>query len=107
VHKLTADLELIRSAGHRAADLVRHLLAFSRRQVLQPARVSPLATIRRAETLLRRVLREDIGLTIRCATRIPDVLLDAVQLESALLNLAINARDAMPDGGQLTVTLTR
>ncbi|MBV8168390.1 MAG: response regulator, partial [Alphaproteobacteria bacterium] len=90
-------------AALRGADVTRQLLAFSRRQPLQPKRVDPNQTVRTMAKLLRRA----IGAAIEVRLVLPDdvwpVLIDPAQLESALLNLAVNARDAMPQGGTLTI----
>ncbi|HTI05591.1 MAG TPA: response regulator [Gemmatimonadales bacterium] len=97
------DVAQIQKAAQGAADLTRQLLAFSRQQVLQPKVVDLNLAILGIEKLLARVLREDI--TLRC-TLAPDagsVRVDPGQLEQVVMNLAVNARDAMPDGGQLTI----
>ena len=88
----------------RAAALTHRLLAFSRRQPLDPKGVDPNALVRGMEDLLRRTLGEQVHLTTKLAPETWHVLSDSNQLENALLNLAINARDAMPGGGSLTVT---
>ena len=95
--------DTIMSAGERGAQLTHRLLAFSRRQVLQPVAVdcNRLATEMRA--MLRRMFPEDIEIHTALADTLSPVLADPTQLESAILNLAINARDAMPDGGALTI----
>ena len=88
-------------ASRRGAELTGKLLAFSRRQMLQPASVDVGAMIRSLADMLRRTLDQRIRIRIEVAADCPDVLADPAQLESALLNIAINARDAMPDGGTL------
>ncbi len=93
----------IQSAANRGADLTKSLLAFARRQPLQPKAVDAVALVYGLETLLRRAVGEDVELTISAEKNLRLVQVDPAQLESALLNLALNARDAMPDGGQLTV----
>ncbi|MEX0706966.1 MAG: ATP-binding protein [Woeseia sp.] len=95
----------IQSAANRGADLTKSLLAFARRQPLQPKAVDAVALVHGLETLLRRALGEDIDLKINAEQNLRLVQVDPAQLESALLNLALNARDAMPDGGRLTVEL--
>jgi signal transduction histidine kinase/CheY-like chemotaxis protein len=97
------DLEEIRKAGARAAELTRQLLAFGRRQVLKPQVVDLSAAIAGVERLLRRLIGEDVQLvTERCGGE-ARVRVDPGQLEQVLVNLAVNARDAMPGGGTLTL----
>ena len=97
------DLEEIRSAGERAAALTRQLLAFSRRQMLQPRMVDVNGLIRQIEKLLRRLISEDVQLTTNLSDNLLPVLVDPASIEQALVNLAVNARDAMPRGGRLTL----
>jgi two-component system, cell cycle sensor histidine kinase and response regulator CckA len=99
-----ADLEQIVDASHRAAGLVRQLLAFSRRQVVQPEPVEPGAVVLEAQSLLRRVLPANIALHTSLDQGVPRVLIDRGQLEQVVMNLSVNARDAMPDGGTLTIS---
>ncbi len=99
-------LELLQAAtraSRRAAELTGKLLAFSRRQVLSPSRVDLNEMLPSLIELLRRTLGENIRMTLEIAPDCPACLADKVQLESALLNIAINARDAMPEGGSLSV----
>ncbi|MFC7054243.1 ATP-binding protein [Hansschlegelia quercus] len=91
------------SSAQRAAALTARLLAFSRRQSLDPKPLDPNALIMSLEELLRRTIQENISLRIVANPRAPQAIADANQLESAIVNLAINARDAMPEGGQLTI----
>jgi signal transduction histidine kinase len=100
-------LEQVRSAAERATALTRQLLAFSRRQVLRPEHLDVNAVVRRVERILTRLIGEDIVLDMRLVPNAGPVKADAGQLETALLNLAVNARDAMPHGGTLTVTTRR
>jgi CheY-like chemotaxis protein len=96
-------VEEIRKAGTRAAELTRQLLAFGRRQVLKPQVVDLGAALAGVERMLRRLIGEDVQLvTERCAGEVR-VRVDPGQLEQVLVNLAVNARDAMADGGRLTV----
>ena len=89
-------------ASRRAAELTGKLLAFSRRQMLQPIAVDPAALLQSLVDMLRRTVDQRIRIALTTPAECPMVLADAGQLESALLNIAINARDAMPQGGTLT-----
>ena len=91
------------ASAQRAAALTARLLAFSRRQSLDPRPTDVNALARSLEELLCRTIPETVSLRIVAADNLPLAVTDANQLENAILNLAINARDAMPDGGQLTV----
>lgn len=93
----------IQDAGRRAAGLTRQLLAFSRRQVLQPKVLDLNAVLLHLDKILRRSLGPDIEIAMQLATRLGNVLVDPAQLDQAIINLAVNARDAMPCGGQLTL----
>jgi len=97
------DLEQVVKASERATDLTRQLLAFSRRQGVRPALVNVNALVRDMERMLKRVLGDEIKLTLELAPRVPSVLADAGQIEQVILNMAVNARDAMPAGGQLLI----
>ena len=97
------DTEYIREAAERTAAITRQLLAFSRRQVLQPVPLDLNTLVRKLEPILRRTLTEQHKLALRLAPDLAAVRADRVQVDQVLLNLAINARDAMPDGGTLTV----
>src|SRR5262245_36058751 len=97
------DLEEIKSAGERAASLTRQLLAFSRRQMLQPQIVDINTRVEQLEKRLRRLISEDVELTIALAPQLPPVRVDPASFEQILVNLALNARDAMPGGGRLTI----
>ena len=90
-------------AAERASSLTRQLLAFGRRQVLHPVRLNLNETVHGVAGMLGRVIGEDVDLQIKCATRIPPVCADQGQLESALMNLVVNARDAMPQGGRIII----
>jgi two-component system, cell cycle sensor histidine kinase and response regulator CckA len=96
------ELREIRAAGERAASLTRQLLAFSRKQVLRPEVLNLSAVLKNAERMLRRVIGEDIEMRSNLATALWSVRADPGQIEQVVLNLAVNARDAMPQGGELT-----
>ncbi|MGE3650336.1 MAG: PAS domain S-box protein [Reyranellaceae bacterium] len=100
---LKALAEAVLGAAQRGADLNNRLLAFARRQTLAPKVVDLGTLLSDMEGLLRRMLHEDIDIAIRCAPDLWRVTADPSQLESAVLNLCINARDAMADGGTLTI----
>jgi len=97
------DLGQIKRAGERAASLTRQLLAFARREVVQPQVLDLDSVITAVEEMLRRTLGEHIELVISLAGDLHPVLADPGQLEQVLVNLVLNARDAMPAGGTLTI----
>ena len=97
------DAAAIAGAAERASALTAQLLAFSRRQVLQPKRLDLSAVVADTEKMLRRLLGEDLELSTRLAPGLGLVLADPGQLGQVLLNLSVNARDAMPAGGKLTL----
>jgi PAS domain S-box-containing protein len=102
-HPLEEDLREIRAAGRRAAGLTRQLLAFSRKQVLEPRVVDLNEIVSGVHKMLARVIGEDVQLVLHLAPDLVKTVADPGQLEQVLVNLAINARDAMPDGGRLTI----
>jgi hypothetical protein len=102
-HVVQADLRAIRDATDRAAALTRHLLSFARKQAIATQTFSLNDMLHGIEPLLRRTLGADIALAIHPAPDIAPIHADPNQIEQVLLNLAINARDAMPGGGKLTV----
>ena len=97
------DIEEIRKAGDRAALLTRQLLAFSRKQVLQPKVLDLNVVVAGAEKLLQRLIGEDIELLVMLNPELHRVKADPGQIEQIIMNLAVNARDAMPAGGKLTL----
>lgn len=97
------NIEQIIASGERAANLIQRLLAFSRKQLIMPVPIDLNEVIKKVEELLLRVIREDIELKTVLVDRTLIVMADSVQIEQVLMNLAINARDAMPDGGVLTI----
>ena len=100
---LRNDIERIEDASERAAALVRQLLAFSRKQVLQPKNLDLNGVVRSLEQLLRRLMGDDIRMQTKLAADIGTIKADPSQIEQVLMNLVVNARDAMPQGGKLVV----
>jgi two-component system cell cycle sensor histidine kinase/response regulator CckA len=98
-----AELSEIDKAAHRAANLTRQLLAFSRKQVLQPRVIDLNQVVSDTHKMLRRLIGEDIELVTSLKERLGSVSADTGQIEQVLLNLAVNSRDAMPKGGKLMI----
>ena len=98
-----SGLEQVRSAGQRAATLTRRLLAFGRKEMTRAEVLDPEGVIRDAEELLRRLLREDIAFEVNAAPDTRCIRADAGHVEQIIVNLVLNARDAMPEGGTLSV----
>jgi len=103
-HPLRADLDEIEQAGQSAAALTRELLAFSRKQVLQPVVLDLNTVVERIENLLGRLVGADIELVLSLAPDLACVRADRSQMEQVIMNLAVNARDAMPAGGRLSIS---
>jgi two-component system cell cycle sensor histidine kinase/response regulator CckA len=97
------DLNEIRGAGLRAGALTRQLLAFSRQQVLQPKIIDLAEIVGGMEKMLRRLVGDDVELTAISAPELGKIRVDPGQIEQVIMNLAVNARDAMPGGGKLTI----
>lgn len=106
IEEATSFMETATTAAERAAALTHRLLAFSRRQTLDPQTVDINALVSSVEDMLVRTLGEQVALALSLAPDLWTTRSDRNQLESAILNLAINARDAMPEGGQLTIETT-
>lgn len=100
---LRHNLEEIKKAGDRAAALTRQLLAFSRKQVLQPRVLDLNAIVSELEKMLRRLIGEDVELRTALESKLGNIKTDPGQIEQVLMNLAVNARGAMPAGGKLTI----
>jgi signal transduction histidine kinase/CheY-like chemotaxis protein len=96
-------IEEIKNAGERASGLTRQLLAFSRKQVLEPQVLDPNQTVRNMVKMLRVLIGEDVELVTNLSDKIGRVQADPGQLEQVIMNLAVNARDAMPNGGKLII----
>ncbi|MFQ5576956.1 MAG: ATP-binding protein, partial [Anaerolineae bacterium] len=95
----------ILQAGRRAADLVAQLLTFSRKQIIEPQVLDLAAVITRMSHMLRRIIGEDIHMETILPPDLWPVKVDPARIEQVIVNLAVNARDAMPEGGQLTIDL--
>ena len=92
-------------ASERAARLTRQLLTFSRRQLIQPKQLDLNKVVGNLTNMLGRLLGEDVSLSLNYSQSPPMVEADAGMMEQVLLNLAVNARDAMPNGGQLAIRI--
>jgi PAS domain S-box-containing protein len=104
---LRNDLLQIRQSGERAASLTRQLLALSRQQILKPVIINLSTVVRGMQSMLRRLIGEHVELAFRFDDTVGHVKADPSQMEQVILNLAVNAQDAMPDGGTLTIETGR
>jgi len=100
---LARDAEEIKRAAEQAAAMTQQLLAFSRRQVLQPVLLNPNEVIGRIEKMLQRLIGENIELVTTLAPEIAAIRADRSQIEQVIMNLVVNARDSMPSGGRITI----
>jgi PAS domain S-box-containing protein len=101
--EIRSDIERIENAAGRAASLVRQLLAFSRRQVLQPKTLDLNAIVLNLDKLLRRLMDDNVEMVTHVVENVGKVKADPAQIEQVIMNLVVNARDAMPKGGRLVV----
>jgi signal transduction histidine kinase/CheY-like chemotaxis protein len=112
LHKLPEDseareeLQIINDSGKKAANLTRQLLAFSRKQVLEMKVINLNAIVKDMSKLLSRMIGEDVTLDLNVSNRTSNVMADPSQIEQVLMNLAVNARDAMPQGGTFSVEIS-
>src|SRR5207245_4410155 len=97
------DVELMQKTAERAADLTRQLLAFSRKQVLQPKVLDLNSVVTGMATMLRRLIGEHIDLVMQPGAGLGRVKADPAQVEQVIMNLVVNSRDAMPEGGTLSI----
>lgn len=105
-HPLRRNIEEIVRASERAAALTRQLLAFSRKQVMQPKVFDVNTVVTELEKMLRRMIGEDLELRVSLESDLGNIKADPVQLEQVIMNLVVNARDAMPKGGKLSIETT-
>ena len=105
--KNASDLREVISAGKRGARLTRQLLSFSRRRSTTSERLDLNAAVRDMESLLRRLIGEDVEIVLNLAAELPEIWVERSQVEQVVLNLAVNARDAMPGGGRLELATRR
>ena len=98
-----ADISEIQKAGTRAAGLTRQLLAFSRKQIIEPTRLDLNVVVADMQAMLRRLIREDVKVVLSLGPELAAVKADRGEVEQIVMNLAVNARDAMPKGGTLTI----
>jgi signal transduction histidine kinase/CheY-like chemotaxis protein len=102
-HPARADLEHVGAATRRAAELTRHLLAFARREIIEPRVLHPRSLVEESQQMLRRLIGERIGFEVDVPATLPWIRIDRGQFEQVLVNLVVNARDAMPQGGRIAI----
>ena len=105
--KLTCSLTQVQRAAERATALTRQLLAYSRKQIIQRRALALNEVVEQTVAMLRRLIGEHIALDMQLAPDLPPIFADPSNVEQVIMNLALNARDAMPDGGKLTLATTR
>ena len=105
--KLTSSLNQVQRAAERATALTRQLLAYSRKQIIQRRPLALNEVVEQTVAMLRRLIGEHIALDMQLAPDLPPIFADPSNVEQVIMNLALNARDAMPDGGKLTLATTR
>jgi len=105
--KLTCSLTQVQRAAERATGLTRQLLAYSRKQIIQRRPLALNEVVEQTVAMLRRLIGEHIALDMQLAPDLPPIFADPSNVEQVIMNLALNARDAMPDGGKLTLATTR
>jgi two-component system, cell cycle sensor histidine kinase and response regulator CckA len=105
--KLATSLNHVQTAAERATALTRQLLAYSRKQMIQRRSLSLNEVVEQTVTMLRRIIGEHIAIDLQLTPDLPPIFADASNVDQVIMNLALNARDAMPDGGKLTLTTTR
>jgi two-component system, cell cycle sensor histidine kinase and response regulator CckA len=101
--ELREELDIIITSANRASSLTRQLLAFSRKQILQPQPTNINTIINEVDKMLERIIGEDIIIDLQLQSDLDEIMIDRGQLEQVILNLAVNARDAMPEGGTLFI----
>ena len=102
-HQVAKNIQKIKAAADRAVLLTRQLLAFSRQQIVYPRIIDLNAVVHGMADMLQRLVGDDISITVRPTTPLGEIKADVGQLEQVLMNLAVNARDAMPDGGPIII----
>ena len=100
---IAKSLHQVMAAGERATELTRQLLAYSRRQIIQRRSINPNETVVQTTAMLRRIIGEDIALLTEMQPDVKQIYADPVNVDQVIMNLALNARDAMPDGGKLVL----
>ncbi|MBA2584924.1 MAG: response regulator, partial [Chthoniobacterales bacterium] len=105
--KLSASLHQVQRAAERATALTRQLLAYSRKQIIQRRPLALSGVVEQTVAMLRRIIGEHIALDMQLAPDLPPIFADSSSVDQVIMNLALNARDAMPEGGKLTITTLR